>query len=59
MTPIPCLMEHSIDREVVSDVGLLSMVGNIGYDEELFAIVLFDLTLASLDGGTKDYSVGQ
>jgi hypothetical protein len=51
-------MEHTIDREVVSGIGLSSMVGNIGYGEELFAIVLFDWSLVSLDGEMKDYSVG-
>jgi hypothetical protein len=36
------------------------MVGNIEYDKELFAIVLFDWTLAcSLDKEMKDCSVGR
>ena len=42
MTPIPCCREHTIYREVVSDIDLLSMVGDIEYDKELFAIVPFD-----------------
>jgi hypothetical protein len=52
-------MEHTIYREVVPDTSLLLMVGNIEYDEELFAIVLFDWTLASLDEEMKDCSVGR
>ena len=56
MTPIPCWREHTIYREVGSGIGLLSMVGDIEYDEELFAIVLFYWTLVSIDEETKDCS---
>jgi hypothetical protein len=56
MTPIPCWMEHTIYRVVVSVIGLLSMVGDIEYGEELCAIVLFDWTLVSLVGEMKDCS---
>jgi hypothetical protein len=52
-------MEHTIYREVVSDISLLLMVGDIEYDEELFAIVVFDWMLASLDEGMKVCSVGR
>jgi hypothetical protein len=52
-------MEYIIYREVVSDITLLSIVGDIEYDKELFAIILFDWMLASLDEGMKDCSVGR